>query len=123
MPGTSGVGISFGADRIYDVLNTLDLYPSDTIFSTKVLFVNFGQKEAAASLHYVMQLRARGISAELFPDNAKMKKQLSYANGKHVPYVAMVGETEMASGTITLKNMETGEQSNLSLDQVVDMVK
>lgn len=123
MPGTSGVGISFGADRIYDVLNTLDLYPSDTISSTKVLFVNFGQKEAAASLHYVMQLRARGISAELFPDNAKMKKQLNYANGKHVPYVAMVGETEMASGTITLKNMETGEQSNLSLDQVVDMVK
>ncbi len=123
MPGTSGVGISFGADRIYDVLNSLDLYPSDTISSTRVLFVNFGPSEATASLHYVMQLRARGISAELFPDTAKMKKQMSYANGKHVPYVAMVGETEMAGGTITLKNMETGEQHSLTLDQVVDMVK
>lgn len=123
MPGTSGVGISFGADRIYDVLNTLELYPKDTLASTKVLFVNFGEKEGAQSLQYVMKLRANGIPAEIYPDSTKMKKQMSYANDKNVSYVAMVGETEMANGTIALKCMETGEQENLTIDEVISKLK
>ena len=123
MPGPSGVGISFGADRIYDVLNTLELYPKDTLASTKVLFVNFGEKEGAQSLQYVMKLRANGIPAEIYPDSTKMKKQMSYANDKNVAYVAMVGETEMANGTIALKCMETGEQENLTIDEVISKLK
>lgn len=123
MSGTSGVGISFGADRIYDVLNTLELYPKDTLASTKVLFVNFGEKEGAQSLQYVMKLRANGIPAEIYPDSTKMKKQMSYANDKNVAYVAMVGETEMANGTIALKCMETGEQENLTIDEVISKLK
>ena len=123
MPGTSGVGISFGADRIYDVLNTFELYPKDTLASTKVLFVNFGEKEGAQSLQYVMKLRANGIPAEIYPDSTKMKKQMSYANDKNVAYVAMVGETEMANGTIALKCMETGEQENLTIDEVISKLK
>ena len=123
MSGTSGVGISFGADRIYDVLNTLELYPKDTLASTKVLFVNFGEKEGAQSLQYVMKLRANGIPAEIYPDSTKMKKQMSYANDKNVAYVAMVGETEMANGTIALKCMETGEQENLTIKEVFSKLK
>lgn len=123
MPGTSGVGISFGADRIYDVLNALDLYPKDTLASTKVLFINFGEKESAVSLNYVMQLRKAGIPAEIFPDATKIKKQMTYANNKNVEYVAMVGETEMANGTIALKCMETGEQENLTIDEVISKLK
>ena len=123
MPGTSGVGISFGADRIYDVLNTLELYPKDTLASTKVLFVNYGEKEGAQSLQYVMKLRANGIPAEIYPDSTKMKKQMSYANDKNVAYVAMVGETEMANGTIALKCMETGEQENLTINEVISKLK
>lgn len=123
MPGTSGVGISFGADRIYDVLNTLELYPKDTLASTKVLFVNFGEKEGAQSLQYVMKLRANGIPAEIYPDSTKMKKQMSYANDKNVAYVAMVGETEMANGSIALKCMETGKQENLTIDEVISKLK
>lgn len=123
MPGTSGVGISFGADRIYDVLNTLELYPKDTLASTKVLFVNFGENEGAQSLQYVMKLRVNGIPAEIYPDSTKMKKQMSYANDKNVAYVAMVGETEMANGTIALKCMETGEQENLTIDEVISKLK
>ena len=123
MSGTSGVGISFGADRIYDVLNTLELYPKDTLASTKVLFVNFGEKEGAQSLQYVMKLRANGIPAEIYPDSTKMKKQMSYANDKNVAYVAMVGETEMANDTIALKCMETGEQENLTIDEVISKLK
>ena len=123
MPGTSGVGISFGADRIYDVLNTLELYPKDTLASTKVLFVNFGENEGAQSLQYVMKLRANGIPAEIYPDSTKMKKQMSYANDKNVAYVAMVGETEIANGTIALKCMETGEQENLTIDEVISKLK
>ena len=103
MSGTSGVGISFGADRIYDVLNTLELYPKDTLASTKVLFVNFGEEEGAQSLQYVMKLRANGIPAEIYPDSTKMKKQMSYANDKNVAYVAIVDETEMSNGSIALK--------------------
>lgn len=123
MSGTSGVGISFGADRIYDVLNTLELYPKDTLASTKVLFVNFGEKEGAQSLQYVMKLRANGIPAEIYPDSTKMKKQMSYANDKNVAFVAIVGETEMANGTIALKCMETGEQDNLTIDEVISKLK
>lgn len=123
MSGTSGVGISFGADRIYDVLNTLELYPKDTLASTKVLFVNFGEEEGAQSLQYVMKLRANGIPAEIYPDSTKMKKQMCYANDKNVAYVAMVGETEMANGTIALKCMETGEQENLTIDEVISKLK
>ena len=123
MSGTSGVGISFGADRIYDVLNALELYPKDTLASTKVLFINFGEKESAVSLNYVMQLRKAGIPAEIFPDATKIKKQMTYANNKNVEYVAMVGETEMANGTIALKCMETGEQENLTIDEVISKLK
>ncbi len=123
MPGTSGVGISFGADRIYDVLNALDLYPKDTLASTKVLFINFGEKESTVSLNYVMQLRKAGIPAEIFPDATKIKKQMTYANNKNVEYVAMVGETEMANGTIALKCMETGEQENLTINEVISKLK
>ncbi|MDY3911806.1 MAG: histidine--tRNA ligase [Sodaliphilus sp.] len=123
MPGTSGVGISFGADRIFDVLNTLNLYPADTLASTKVLFINFGEKEACKSLGYIMQLRAAGISAELFPDATKMKKQMNYANVKQVPFVAMVGDNELATNTIALKDMASGEQQSLTLAQVVEKLK
>ncbi len=123
MPGTSGVGISFGADRIFDVLNTLELYPADTLASTKVLFINFGENEATASLGYIKQLRAAGISAELFPDTTKMKKQMNYANVKNVPFVAMVGESEIENGTIALKDMTSGEQSNYTIEQLIGMLK
>ena len=123
MPGTSGVGISFGADRIYDVLNALDLYPKDTLASTKVLFINFGDKESGVALKYVMQLRKEGIPAEIYPDATKMKKQMTYANNKNVEYVAMVGETEIANGTIALKCMESGEQENLTIHQVIQKIQ
>ena len=123
MPGTSGVGISFGADRIYDVLNALDLYPKDTLASTKVLFINFGDKESEVALKYVMQLRKEGIPAEIYPDVTKMKKQMTYANNKNVEYVAMVGETEIANGTIALKCMESGEQENLTIHQVIQKIQ
>ena len=123
MPGTSGVGISFGADRIYDVLNALDLYPKDTLASTKVLFINFGDKESEVALKYVMQLRKGGIPAEIYPDATKMKKQMTYANNKNVEYVAMVGETEIANGTIALKYMESGEQENLTIHQVIQKIQ
>lgn len=123
MPGLSGVGISFGADRIYDVLNALDLYPSDTLSSTRVLFLNFGEKEAQASLAYVTRLRGEGIAAELYPDAAKMRKQLNYANSKHMPFAAMIGESELSKGIIALKDMESGNQENLTFDEVVAKLK
>ena len=123
MPGTSGVGISFGADRIYDVLNALDLYPKDTLASTKVLFINFGDKESEVALKYVMQLRKEGIPAEIYPDATKMKKQMTYANNKNVEYVAMVGETEISNRTIALKCMESGEQENLTIHQVIQKIQ
>ncbi|MBO7608808.1 MAG: histidine--tRNA ligase [Muribaculaceae bacterium] len=123
MPGLSGVGISFGADRIFDVLNALDLYPADTLASARVLFINFGEQEAAASLHHIMQLRKAGISAELYPDVAKMKKQMTYANDRNTPYVAIVGEQEMHDGTIALKDMASGEQATLTIDQVIERLK
>ncbi len=114
MPGLSGVGISFGADRIYDVLNALDLYPAEARTSTQVMFVNFGDAEAAASMKMMKQLRAAGLAAEIYPDPAKMKKQMAYANATGVPFVAMVGESEMAEGKMALKNMLTGEQLTLT---------
>jgi len=122
MPGLSGVGISFGADRIYDVLNALDLYPADTMATARVMFVNFGELEAAASLRHIMALRRAGISAELYPDSAKMKKQMNYANDKQIPFVAIVGADEVHTGTIALKNMATGEQQSLSIDQVIEQL-
>ena len=119
MDGVSGVGISFGADRIFDVLNTLDLYPAEITTSTKVMFTNFGEKEGKAALLHVMQLRKAGISAELYPETAKMKKQMGYADTKHIPFVAIVGENEINNGTIALKNMATGEQCELTIDELI----
>ena len=120
MPGLSGVGISFGADRIFDVLNQLDLYPKEAINTTKLLFVNFGEKEADFCLEVLKQVREAGISAEIYPESVKMKKQMSYANAKQIPFVALVGETEMQEQKVTLKNMESGDQSMLSIDQLIE---
>ena len=120
MPGISGVGISFGADRIFDVLNQLDLYPKEAVTGTRVLFVNFGAAEMAYCLPVLARLRAAGVSAEIYPDSSKMKKQMAYANAKTVPFVAIVGENEMAEGKVMLKNMATGEQSLLTVDELVE---
>lgn len=119
MEGVSGVGISFGADRIYDVLNQLDLYPKDASAGTQVLFVNFGEAETAYVLPILAKVRAAGISAEIYPDSAKMKKQMSYANAKAIPFVAIVGENEMQEGKVTLKNMATGEQALITPDELI----
>ena len=119
MPGLSGVGISFGADRIYDVLNQLDLYPKESVNGTQVLFINFGEKETAYCLPYLNMVRTRGIRAEIYPDAAKMKKQMSYANAKQIPYVVLAGENEMNEKKLTLKNMDTGEQQMLTIDELI----
>lgn len=119
MPGLSGVGISFGADRIYDVLNTLDLYPKDAVNATQLLFINFGDKETAYCMPAVSKARVAGIRTEMYPDSAKMKKQMSYANAKHIPFVALAGENEMNEGKFTLKNMETGQQKLVSADEFI----
>jgi len=123
MPGLSGVGISFGVDRIYDVLNALDLYPKDSLQTSQLLFINFGEKETAYSLPIVAKARQAGIRTELYPDAAKMKKQMSYANAKQIPFVALTGESEMAEGKLTLKNMLTGEQRLVSPDELIDIVQ
>ena len=123
LPGLSGVGISFGADRIYDVLNQLELYPADTASGVDLLFINFGEAEAACCLRMARQTRAAGISTEVFPDAAKMKKQMNYANTRNIPFVALVGESEMAAGTIALKDMATGEQTTCTLDEVIARIK
>ena len=123
LPGLSGVGISFGVDRIYDVLNTLDLYPKDSLTTTQVLFINFGEQETAYCLPIINKVRSNGIRAEIFPDAAKMKKQMSYANAKQIPFVVLAGENEMNAGKVTLKNMTTGEQSVLSEDELIDRLK
>ena len=120
MPGLSGVGISFGADRIYDVLNQLDLYPKDSVTSTQVLFINFGEQETAYCLPIINKVRAKGVRAELYPDASKMKKQMSYANAKQIPFVVLAGESEMAEGKVTLKNMETGEQALVDADALAE---
>ena len=123
MSGMSGVGISFGADRIYDVLNQLDLYPKEAVNATQLLFVNFGEKEAAYCLPVLSAARDAGIRAEIYPDCAKMKKQMSYANDKNIPFVAIVGENEMNEGKLTLKNMTTGEQSLVTPEELLAAIK
>ncbi len=123
LPDVSGVGISFGADRIYDVLNTLDLYPAETCTSTQVMFTNFGSAEATVAMMMLKQLRQAGISAEIYPDNAKMKKQMGYADALAIPFVAIVGETEMAENKMMLKNMSTGEQTLLSVEEAINHLK
>lgn len=123
MPRLSGVGISFGADRIYDVLNTLDLYPKESKQGTEVLFVNFGMSETAYCLPIIAQLRQANVATEIFPDKAKMKKQMSYANAKHIPYVVLAGENEMAQHKVTLKDMNTGEQFLLTGEEIISKLR
>ena len=123
MPGISGVGISFGVDRIFDVLNALDLYPKDSVMGTQLLFINFGQAETQYSLPVVAKARQAGIRTEMYPDAVKMKKQMSYANAKAVPFVALAGENEMQQGKFTLKNMTTGEQQLVTPDELIAVVK
>ena len=123
MPGLSGVGISFGADRIFDVLNTLDLYPKDAMETTQLLFVNFGEKETAYCLPMAAKCREAGIRCEVFPDKAKMKKQMSYANAKAIPFVALAGDNEMSEGKITLKDMNSGEQQMVDPQQLIQLVR
>lgn len=123
MPGLSGVGISFGADRIYDVLNQLDLYPAEISAAVKVLFINFGEKEARRSEQIVSMLRRAGISAQLYPDASKMKKQMNFANAEGVPYVAIIGENELSDGTVALKDMATGEQKSFTPEELVETLK
>ena len=120
MPGLSGVGISFGADRIYDVLNQLDLYPKEAVNGTQLLFINFGEKEMVYCLPIAAKARQAGIRTEVFPDSAKMKKQMSYANAKQIPYVALAGENEINEGKVTLKNMTTGEQMLVTADDLLE---
>ena len=119
MPGLSGVGISFGVDRIFDVLNQLDAYPKDSVTGTQLLFINFGETETAYCLPVVAQARQAGIRTEMYPDAVKMKKQMSYANAKQIPFVALAGENEMAEGKLTLKNMTTGEQQLLTPEELL----
>lgn len=122
MPGLSGVGISFGADRIYDVLNALDLYPQNAIQATQVLFINFGEAEADYCLPIAGQIRAAGISVELYPDCAKMKKQMAYANAKGIPFVVLAGESEINQGKVTLKNMLSGDQQLVSTEELIAII-
>ena len=122
MPNLSGVGFSFGADRIYDVLNTLDLYPKESISDTQLLFINFGEKETSYVLPFIAKARKANIRTEIFPDTVKMKKQMAYANAKHIPFVVLAGVTEIEQGKVTLKNMETGEQILVSPDDLIEKV-
>lgn len=123
MPGLSGVGISFGADRIYDVMNQLNLYPKETEESIKILFINFGEKEARQAMKYVKELRANGVPSQVYPDSVKMKKQMSIADADKVPYVAFVGEQEMADGNIMVKDMTTGEQRKYTVAELIEKLK
>ena len=123
MPGLSGVGISFGVDRIYDVLNALDLYPKDSLNTTQVLFINFGEQETAYCLPIINKVRASDIRAEIYPDATKMKKQMSYANAKQIPFVVLAGESEMAAQKVTLKNMETGEQQLVTTEELINAIQ
>ena len=123
MPGISGVGISFGADRIYDVLNTLDLYPENAMSNTQLLFINFGEKETAYCMPIAAKAREAGVATEIYPDAVKMKKQMSYANSNGVRFVAMAGENEINEQKITLKDMTTGEQSLVTTDELIEKVK
>ncbi len=123
LQGVSGVGISFGADRIYDVMNTLNLYPEELQQSTAVMFTNFGPSEAACALKMVRLIRKAGIAAEVYPDSSKIQKQMKYANASQVPFVAIIGESEMAEGKLTLKNMKTGEQQLLTVEEAINVIK
>ena len=122
MPGISGVGISFGVDRIFDVLNALDCYPKDAVNGTQLLFINFGAKETAYCLPAVAKAREAGIRTEIFPDASKMKKQMSYANAKQIPFVVLAGENEMTEGKLTLKNMLSGEQQLVTVEELISIV-
>ena len=122
MPGISGVGISFGVDRIFDVLNALDCYPKDAVNGTQLLFINFGEKETAYCLPLVAKAREAGIRTEIFPDAAKMKKQMTYANAKQIPFVALAGENEMTAGKVTLKNMLSGDQQLVTAEELISVV-
>ena len=123
MPGVSGVGISFGADRIYDVLTELNLYPADVLVGTQLLFATFGQAELNYAVKWAKQLRAEGFSVEVYPEPQKMKKQMTYADQKQIPYVAIVGSDEMAAGKVMLKNMQSGEQQLVSLDELLSILR
>ena len=123
MPGISGVGISFGVDRIFDVLNALNAYPQDAVVGTQLLFINFGEQETAYCLPAVAKAREAGIRTEIYPDSSKMKKQMSYANAKQIPFVALAGENEMSEGKLTLKNMLTGEQQLVAIEELIEKVK
>ena len=123
MPGLSGVGISFGAERIFDVLNALDLYPPEAVKGTQLMFINFGNTETAYCMPIVDKARNSGIRTELYPDAAKMKKQMSYANAKNIPFVALAGENEMNEGKVTLKNMVTGAQTAVTPDELIVIIK
>jgi histidyl-tRNA synthetase len=123
MPGLSGVGISFGADRIYDVLNQLDLYPKETITGTQLLFINFGEAETSYCMPIAQKARKAGIRTEIYAESAKMKKQMSYANALNIPYVALAGDNEIKEGKVTLKNMTTGEQQLLTPQELLEKIK
>lgn len=123
MSGLSGVGISFGVDRIYDVLNALDLYPKDSLQTSQVLFINFGEMETNYCLPFVAYCRQNGIRTELYPDSTKMKKQMAYANAKQIPFVVLAGENEIIEGKVTLKNMTTGEQTMLTKEELINTIK
>lgn len=123
LPGLSGVGISFGADRIYDVLNQLDLYPKEAINGTQLLFINFGEKETAYCMPLATEARKAGIRTEVYPDSIKMKKQMAYANAKNIPFVALAGDNEIAEGKITLKNMISGEQQTITASELITNIK
>jgi histidyl-tRNA synthetase len=123
MEGVSGVGISFGADRIFDVLNQLELYPADSLLTTQLMFVNFGEKETAYLLPLIAKVRAAGVRTEIYPESVKMKKQMGYADTKNIPFVALVGDSEMTEGKINLKNMITGEQELLTIEQLIESFK
>ncbi len=123
LPNTSGVGISFGADRIYDVMVGLDLFPEEVNFTTKVLFVNLGAEEQMASMQIIRSLRDCGIAAEIYPESAKMKKQMEYANRRSIPYVVIIGSNELAERKATVKNMLSGEQQSVAFEEVADLLK
>ena len=122
MKDVSGVGISFGADRIYDVMLEADLFPDSVRQGADILFINFGVDEAAYCLKLVRNLQKQGVRAELFPDSAKMKKQMTYANNNAIPWVAMVGSDEMEAGTVSLKNMESGEQQQVAVEKLKELI-
>ena len=122
MPGVSGVGISFGADRIYDVLTELNLYPDNTLETTELLFATFGEDERRYAMTWADSLRKAGINTEVYPDCTKMKKQMSYADANGIRYVAIVGGNEMETGTVMLKNMQTGEQQQVTLDELKNIL-